>query len=84
MQVLGGRRHVFEVEERPPWHQALEHLGVEGPLATVVDMVDGEAGHDGVEEPRLGQWQRQVVVDDLHVGLGSEAPADGGEPGLRR
>ena len=61
------RGDVFEVAEDASGAQQAEHVFVQRPLALVADVVNREAGDDGVEDAQLS-WQRpvEIVGDDLH------------------
>ena len=79
VQAAGWRRHVFEVGEHSAGFEQVEDLRVQGPLALVLEMMDGHGGHDGVKAPERRQRLGQVVLDQLDALVAGESFARRGE-----
>jgi len=68
---------VLEIEEHATGREQGEDLSVERALAVVREVVDGEAGDDGVELAKRRQRIFEVVRDDGDGALGGEEFLEG-------
>ncbi len=96
MDLVGGRRHVLEVDEHTTGNKRVEDLAIQRLLAPVVDVMDREARDHHVEHTEIRQWLVEIVLDDGDVAFaleafagpfehrGREVQANPGDPGPRR